>query len=344
MRHPQSGSEAVTAKPKVSAIIANWNGAHHLRICLPSLREQTFRSLEIIVADNGSSDDSEQVTQQFQARWLGLGKNMGLAPALNRGAAVAEGEYFLFVNNDMRFDREFVGALVNSLEKDGGIFATDGMQFNWDGTEKAHLAVRLTTKRREERGLTEVVPGLYFCQSDEREMTPVFMASAACMLVRRTLFETLGGFENRLPLGYEDVEICWRAWLHGWRTVYTPTAICWHRVGASAKSEEGARRNFEGILRGRLLVASRLLPRRYAIRTWLVSTMAVVRDLCRLKWQFVRSRVRVLSEMAGLMRKLLQERRMIFAEAGRSPEELLQFLLNLPGAEVRSEEGCEKNP
>lgn len=296
------------------------------------------------MVDNGSSDDSNEVTQQFGARWLGLGENIGLAPALNQGAKIADGEFLLFVNNDMRFERGFVAALAEPLERDGTIFASDGMQFNWDGTEKAHLAVRLTKKRREERGLTEVVPGLYFFQSDERETTPVFMASAACMLVRRTLFEKLGGFENRLPLGYEDVEICWRAWLHGWRTVYAPAAICWHRVGASAKSQEGARRNFEGILRGRLLLASKLLPRRYAVRTWLVSSMALAKDLGRLKWKFARSRVRVLSEMAGLMVQLLRERRMMFKEAGRSPEELLQFLLKLSGDKVPDEDGSEMNP
>lgn len=320
----------MTENPRVSAIIANWNGAHHLRICLPSLLEQSFTSLETIVVDNGSSDDSEEVTRQFNARWLGLAQNIGLAPALNRGAAVATGEFLLFVNNDMRFDLGFVAALAEPLQKDETIFATDGMQFNWDGNEKAHLAVRLTKEKREGRGLVEVVPGLNFFQSDENKETPVFMASAACMLARKTLFEKLGGFENHLPLGYEDVEICWRAWLHGWKTIYIPGAICWHRVGASGKSEEGARRNFEGVLRGRLLLASKLLPSRYAIRTWLVTTAALAKDLSRLKWRFARSRVRMLVEMAALLPQLWREKRAMFEAAGRSPEELLGSLLDLP--------------
>lgn len=319
----------MTENPRVSAIIANWNGAHHLRICLPSLLEQTFTSLETLVVDNGSSDDSEEVTRQFNARWLGLGQNIGLAPALNRGAAVAAGEFLLFVNNDMRFDRGFVAALAEPLQKDETIFATDGMQFNWDGNEKAHLAARLTKEKREGRGLVEVVPGLHFFQSDENKETPVFMASAACMMARKTLFEKLGGFENQLPLGYEDVEICWRAWLQGWKTIYIPGAICWHRVGASGKSAEGARRNFEGVLRGRLLLASKLLPTRYAIRTWLVSTVALAKDLSRLKWRFARGRVRTLMEMAALLPQLLREKRAMFRKAGRTPEELLQFLLSL---------------
>lgn len=320
----------MTAKPKVSAIIANWNGAHHLRICLPSLREQTFRSLEIIVADNGSSDDSEEVTRQLEARWLGLGENIGLAPALNRGAAVAEGEYFLFVNNDMRFDREFVGALVEALEEDEGIFATDGMQFNWEGSEKGHVAIRLARKRPKQGTPVEIVPGLYFFQQEERAKSLVFMASAACMLARRTMFEKLRGFDDRLPLGYEDVEICWRAWLCGWKIAYVPSAVCWHRVGSSTGgSREGQRFNFRGVLTGRLLLATKLLPIKYALATWLVSTAALAKDLAMLRFQIAKDRLAILTKLAALSTELLRERKMLFRDAGKSPAEHLQFLLRL---------------
>jgi len=95
-------------KACVSAVIVNWNGAAHLRICLPSLRAQSYKEREIIVVDNGSSDDSEEVAKAFHVKWLPLRENIGLAPALNRGAAIARGDFLLFVNNDMRFDPEFV--------------------------------------------------------------------------------------------------------------------------------------------------------------------------------------------------------------------------------------------
>lgn len=90
----QSGP-GVTAHERAclaSAIIVNWNGAEHLRSCLPSLREQSYEPLEIIVVDNASSDDSRAVAEQHGARWLPLAQNLGLAPAMNRGAAIARGE------------------------------------------------------------------------------------------------------------------------------------------------------------------------------------------------------------------------------------------------------------
>jgi len=323
-------------KPKVSVIIANWNGAEHLRICLPSLASQSFKSLEIIVVDNHSSDDSAEVTRSHSARWLPLENNVGLAPALNRGATIAKGEMLLFVNNDMRFDPGFVATLVEPLERDEEIFATDGMQFNWDGSVRGHLAARLTNVPPRLDRSTQLVPGLYFYQQEETEESQVFMASAACMMVRKVLFERMGGFDDRLPLGYEDVEICWRAWVHRWKTLYVPTAICWHRVGSSVSSVEGARFAFRGVLKGRLLLATKLLPIRYALRTWLISTAGLAKDISRLKWKFATDRIAVLFHMAGRVVQLLREKRALFRNANISPKEQLDFLLRLTDDDVRA--------
>jgi len=280
-------------------IIVNWNGAQHLRICLPSLLSQSFTSLEIVVVDNRSSDDSAEVAKSYSVRWLPLEENPGLAPALNRGAKIANGDLLLFVNNDMRFDPGFIAALVEPLDRDGDIFATDGMQFNWDGTVRAHLAARLTNFPPGRESATELVPGLYFYQQEKTVESPVFMASAACMMVRKALFEKLGGFDDRLPLGYEDVEICWRAWVHREKTVFVPTAICWHRVGSSVQSPAAERFAFRGVLKGRLLLATKLLPTRYAFHTWLVSTAGLAKDIGRLRWKFAKDRIEVLSGLTS---------------------------------------------
>lgn len=287
------------------------------------------------MVDNGSTDDSAEVAAKFLAGWHPLDKNVGLAPALNRGAAIAAGDFLLFINNDMRFDPGFVAVLVDALAKNEEIFATDGMQFNWDGSERAHLATRLVSRRPGGHSSTELVPGLYFYPKEADRETAVYTGSAACMLVRRRLFEKLNGFDDRLPLGYEDVEICWRAWLRGWKTVYVPGAICWHHVGSSGRSQEGMRMNFRGILRGRLLLASKLLPLRYAVRTWLVSAAGLGRDVGRLRWSFAKDRISTLTATVGLMPQLLRERKQLFGNAGSSPEKHLDFLLRLTDDTVR---------
>jgi len=319
----------MNSNSRVSVVLVNWNGAEHLRVCLPSLAAQSLKPLEIIVVDNCSSDNSVEVAESFAVRWLPLQVNLGLGPALNRGAKIAKGDFVLFVNNDMRFDPGFVASLVGALQSDEQIFAADGMQFNWDGTSRPHMAARITHIPCTRNSSTELVPGLHFYQQEKKGKASVFMASAACMMVRKTMFEDLGGFDERLPLGYEDVDICWRGWLCGRKTIYTPGAICWHRIGASIVSVEAARFSFRGVLTGRILFSTKLLPARYALRTWLVSTAGFAKDLSRGKWEFAMDRVRILVKMVGVAPQLIRERRALFRAAGHSPDEQLDILLHL---------------
>lgn len=319
-------------KPKVSAIIANRNGAEHLRVCLPSLLAQSYQPVEIVVVDNGSSDVSEAVAREFGAKWLPLGKNTGLAPALNRGVQIAEGELLLFINNDMRFDRYFVAHLVSCLESDERVFAADGMQFNWDGTAEGHLATTLARTRRSQMAI-ELVPGLFLCQQRSERPREVFMGSAASMLVRRSFFEALQGFDERLPLSYEDVDICWRARLCGWKTVYVPDAVCWHRVGASSRSADEKLLLFRGILRGRLLIATKYLPVRYALPTWAVSAAGFAKDVAGGQWKRVAARCKEMLQLAFLAPKLLAERKAVHAAAGAGPRQQLERLVAIERGE-----------
>ena len=191
------------------------------------------------------------------------------------------------------------------------------------------MATRLTDVLRNRTSFTELVPGLYFYAQPKIEKTFVFMASAACMMVRKTLFENLSGFDDRLPLGYEDTEICWRAWVHGLKTLYVPSAICWHRVGGSARSLEAKRFGFRGVLTGRLLLATKYLSARFAFHTWLVSMAGLAKDIAGFRWKFAFDRIGVLVRMAGLVPRLLKEKQVLFGKAGTSPDKQLKFLLQL---------------
>ena len=93
--------------------------------------------------------------------------------------------------------------------------------------------------------------------------------------------------------------------------------------------------NFRGILRGRLLLASKLLPLRYVVRTWLVSIAGLGKDVSRLRWSFAKDRINTLVATADLMPQLLRERKELFGNAGRSPDEHLDFLLQLTGDAAR---------
>jgi hypothetical protein len=100
-------------------------------------------------------------------------------------------------------------------------------------------------------------------------------------------------------------------------------------VGSSIQSLAAERFSFRGVLKGRLLLATKLLPTRYASHTWLVSTAGLAKDIGRLRWKFAKDRIEVLWYMAGLVTKLLREKKALFRNANISPKEQLDFLLRL---------------
>jgi GT2 family glycosyltransferase len=301
------------ASPLVSAIVVNWNGAAHLTVLLPSLTSQTYPLLEVVVVDNGSTDESELVSKKSGVRWYPLGANLGLAAALNLGARVANGQFLLFLNNDMRLHPNFVYALLLPLLSDGCLFATDAKQLDWGGGKVMHGRTTLVSATPRGRS------GLVFAQHDASRPAFCVFGSTANLMVRRWMMEALGGWDARYPMGWEDVDLCWRAWLRGWPTLYVPSAVCWHRVGGSASSREGAERHLEGVLKGRLLFAAMHLPTSWALNVVAATTAGVLRDLVRGKAATAAVRLRVLRWYAGLLPRVLSERRALYLSAGSSP-------------------------
>src|SRR5437870_570016 len=102
------GRARETKRPLVSVLVLNYNGQSHLADCLGSLALQVYEPLEVVVADNGSTDGSHEVADQYPVRWEGFGSNLGFAPGLNAGVTRCKGEIIVFVNNDMRFADRFV--------------------------------------------------------------------------------------------------------------------------------------------------------------------------------------------------------------------------------------------
>jgi GT2 family glycosyltransferase len=220
----------MTHEPLVTAIVLNYNGAHLLPDALNTLKRQQWSALEVVVVDNGSLDDSAAVATGYGVRWLPLGTNLGFSQANNRAAREAKGEFLFFVNNDMRFTPDCVGTLAQVLRDDPSLFAADPTQLDWEGTRVIH-------------GRTFFIPGSfqdtvvppfavhYTGLADSQVEVP--WGCAGSLLVRRDRFEVLGGFDPTFFIDFEDTDLCWRAWLRGWRTVYVPSALLYHKVGMS---------------------------------------------------------------------------------------------------------------
>ncbi|MBN1656017.1 MAG: glycosyltransferase family 2 protein [Deltaproteobacteria bacterium] len=324
--------DRMSAKPLVSAIVANWNGARDLEQELPSLCSQTYEPLEILVVDNGSTDDSAEVVRSFpKAQWVPLGRNIGLAGALNDGVRRSKGELVLLLNDDMRFARDFVEQLAMPLIDDETIFASDAMQYDWEGSRVVHAATYLGRKNgRKPIAVDEIIPGLFVRQEMVEDTTPVLMASGANLMARKALFLELGGLDFRYTMSYEDVDICWRAWMRGLKTVFVPKAVCWHNVGRSAKiSPEGARLRSRGIQKGRLLFAFKLLPKRHIVLLEARTILGSIKDVARLQWNVLSSRAQIMMEHILQMPNLWRERRRLFKESKTSPSDVHDYLSRL---------------
>jgi len=320
-----------TVSPLVSVIVANWNGAADLDILLPSITSQSYPYLEIIVVDNGSIDESEWIAKRYGARWHPLGANLGLAAALNEGARIAEGEFLLFLNNDMRLHPDFVRELLLPLISDNRLFATDATQLDWEGKKIVHQRVVL------DPASVYRWNDLKFVSLDASRPSFCVVGSAANLMVRRWMFEMLGGWDIRYPIGWEDVDLCWRAWLRGWPILYVPSAICWHRVGASASSPEGARRRLEGVLKGRLLFAAMHLPAFWALKIITATVMGGLRDLIYNENITFTVRLQALRWFATLLPQVLSERRTLYRSAGVSPQAHLARLVSITQQEYKNE-------
>ena len=311
--------------PLVTAVIGNWNGAAVLPDCLRTLREQTHRAIEVIVVDNASADASREVAAEFGARWIAMGRNAGLASALNRGAREARGEFVLFLNNDMRFHPRFVQALVDELQQRPDAFAADAVQYDWEGCRPIHEATYLATPGQGTAGV-EVAPGLSLFQRSETSPVEVLTASGANLLARRRLFEMLGGFNASMFLGYEDLDLCWRARLRGWPIVYVPSAICWHRESVASNSNEGSPIRLRGTVLGRLIFTTQWLPLIGIVQAWGRALVAVGLDIARLRWSRAMTRGKAVTSALWLLPELLRTRRNGYAMATRTPAGFLNEL------------------
>jgi GT2 family glycosyltransferase len=122
-----------------------------------------------------------------------------------------------------------VELLSAALEADARRFAADAMQLDWSGAHVIHARTTLARGRL----LREHLPGLHLDhQVPADDVVPTVCANGAAMLVRRHAFAALGGFDETFFMEWEDLDLCWRAWVYDRPTVYVPQARVRHRVGA----------------------------------------------------------------------------------------------------------------
>jgi GT2 family glycosyltransferase len=217
--------------PLVSAIVLNWNGRDDLIECLESLTKVDYPNLEVIVVDNASTDDSVDVTRgKFHVTIVENKQNLGFGGGCNSGLAIASGEYFLFMNNDVIVDKEFLTELVTVAESNPTIGIAGPKVYNYYRENELCSAggeISLAKGVMREFGLFEEDLGQY------DKIRNVDFITGCVMLVKKSLIDAIGAFDEQYFIYLDDVDFCIRASRAGFATVYVPSSKIWHKVSAT---------------------------------------------------------------------------------------------------------------
>lgn len=228
---------------RVAIIVPNWNGAERLPPCIHSLAGQDHRDFEVIVVENGSTDDSRAVLGALAAEVAPVritvlynDTNLGFAGGVNRGIRHALDVGFDAIgmfNNDAVADRRWLGHLVAELDArpevaiaTGRLLMADGRTV--DSTGDFYTDWGVAFPRDRDQPAEPVRPSGY-----------VFGASGGASLFRASLFREVGLFDEDFFAYFEDVDLSFRAELAGRRVYYSQDAVAYHDQGATSRTVSG---------------------------------------------------------------------------------------------------------
>lgn len=226
----------------VKIVILNWNGTAHLRRFLPSVVRTTPSGVEIVVADNGSTDDSaELVAREFPSvRLLRLPENYGFAEGYNRALERLEGDYWVLLNSDVEPAEGWLEPLVAALDALPDVAAVGPKLLSCDERDRFEYAGAAG-------GFIDWL-GFPFCrgrilQTLEKDRgqyddaRDVFWVSGAAFCCRAEAFRSMGGFDGGFFAHMEEIDLCWRMQLAGWRVRVVPRSRVWHLGGGTLQND-----------------------------------------------------------------------------------------------------------
>jgi glycosyltransferase involved in cell wall biosynthesis len=198
--------------PFVSVIVCSYNGARTLAACLESLGKLNYPEYEVILVDDGSTDDTAYVAAQFpQVRYIHQ-NNHGLSHARNTGAIAAKGEVLAYTDSDCMADDDWLYYLIGTLVS-GDYAGVGGPNITPPAQDWIQACVAAAPGGPSHVLLTDTVA----------EHIP-----GCNMAFYRWAFESMGGFDPEYRKAGDDVDFCWRIQQAGWVIAFSPAAIVWH--------------------------------------------------------------------------------------------------------------------
>jgi riboflavin kinase/FMN adenylyltransferase len=238
----------IVKKPRVAVVILNYNGREYLERFLPAVLRHTNGTFEVIIADNGSTDDSLAYLAAHypELQHIDLKTNYGFAEGYNQALQQVDAPYFLLLNSDVEVTPGWLEPLVELMERDPSVGAVQPKilgylerdRFEYAGAAGGWLDnLGYPFCRGRIFSVTEVDKGQY------DDLQEVFWATGAAFLVRAALFRQLGGFDGDYFAHSEEIDLCWRIKRAGYKVMARPRSIVYH-VGGGTLSYNTPRKAF----------------------------------------------------------------------------------------------------
>lgn len=222
---------------KVSIIIPVFNKVEFTKKCCEALVKNTPQGVyELIIVDNASTDGTGDFLKGLKddVKVITNEKNLGFSSACNQGAQLASTNYLLFLNNDTEPMNGWLEPLVNILTHDHSIGAVGGKLLFSDGTIQ-HAGVVIVDDKKLPDPL--VARHIYYGESGDtaeaNQLRQYQALTAACLLIRKSVFHEVGGFDEAYWNGYEDVDLCFKLQAKNWKLVYQPESVLVHHESKS---------------------------------------------------------------------------------------------------------------
>lgn len=249
---------------KVSVVILNWNGKALLERYLPSVVRHTPGDIgEVVVADNGSSDGSVAYLQREfpSVRIIPLDRNYGFAEGYNRALAEVDAEYAVLLNSDVEVTPGWLDAPLAELDAHADIAAVqpkllsdrNRSEFEYAGASGGFIdTYGYPFCRGRVFDVVEPDNGQYDTTCD------LFWGSGACLVVRKSVYESAGGLDAGFFAHQEEIDLCWRFRSRGYRVVCTPVSVVYHLGGGTLNAESPRKTHLN--FRNNLLMLYKNLP------------------------------------------------------------------------------------
>lgn len=226
----------------------NFNGENWLKQFLPDFIEHSSKHADVVVIDNGSTDDSLKIISSFEQKvnLVKLDHNLGFAGGYNEGLKQLDHEFFVIVNSDIQVTNGWLSPLLNVLVNNKNVVAVQPKILSFDRKEEFEYAGAAG-------GFIDKF-GYPFCRGRivnhiEKDLGQfnncheVFWASGACMAVKAKDFFEIGGFDHDFFAHMEEIDLCWRWKNKGKSIMYTSESVVYH-VGGGTLSYESPQKTF----------------------------------------------------------------------------------------------------